>query len=72
MIREQKEMFYPPLFLAQCSYSMHCSVYIRTYNINENNNYQQGKWTEEEVYLNFLKKFDTPNDPDGKVGQILL
>ena len=26
-----------------------------------------GQWTEEQVFLEFLKTFDSPNDPDGIV-----
>jgi len=29
--------------------------------------YMNGQWTEEQVFLEFLKTFDSPNDPDGIV-----
>ena len=28
---------------------------------------RNGKWTEDQALADFLKTFDTPNDPDGKV-----
>ncbi|XP_003390641.1 PREDICTED: calcyphosin-like protein [Amphimedon queenslandica] len=37
------------------------------YNAKQHKKYQNGEWTEEQVFLEFLKKFDSPNDPDGQV-----
>ena len=40
-----------------------CSVY----NAKQHNKFKNGDWTEQQVFEEFLKKFDSPNDPDGKV-----
>ncbi|XP_072032234.1 calcyphosin-like protein [Amphiura filiformis] len=37
------------------------------YNPREHKKYRDGKWTEKQVFEDFLKTFDSPNDPDGKV-----
>ncbi|XP_072044707.1 calcyphosin-like protein [Amphiura filiformis] len=37
------------------------------YNPRQHKKYQDGSWTEKQVFEEFLKKFDSPNDPDGKV-----
>ena len=39
------------------------------YNAREHQKYRNGDWTEEQVFLEFLKTFDSPNDPDGIVSQ---
>ena len=31
-----------------------------------------GDWTEEQVFVDYLKTFDSPNDPDGKASQATL
>ena len=40
-----------------------CSVY----NARHHPKYQNGEWTEAQVFRSFLDSFDTPNDPDGQV-----
>ena len=42
-------------------------MYCRFYNVKEHSEYKNGKKTEDELFLDFLKAFDSPNDPDGKV-----
>ena len=37
------------------------------YNPRQHKKYQDGEWTEKQVFESFLKQFDSPNDPDGKV-----
>ena len=37
------------------------------YNAKKHPKYLNGEWTEEQVFLEFLKTFDSPNDPDGTV-----
>lgn len=38
------------------------------YNAKDHPKFRNGVWTEEQVFLEFLKTFDSPNDPDGVVG----
>ena len=45
-----------------------CTCTCRVYDARKHRNVLNGKWTEEKVYEEFLKSFDSPNDPDGKVG----
>ena len=40
------------------------------YNARKHPKYINGDWTEEQVFKDFLKSFDSPNDPDGKVASI--
>ncbi len=42
----------------------------RVYNARQHQKYRNGDWTEEQVFLEFLKTFDSPNDPDGVVSDI--
>ncbi|XP_065905567.1 calcyphosin-like protein [Dysidea avara] len=37
------------------------------YNARHHPKYQNGEWTEKQVFLSFLQSFDSPNDPDGQV-----
>ncbi|XP_033102388.1 calcyphosin-like protein [Anneissia japonica] len=37
------------------------------YNVRYHPKYQNGEWTEKEILQNFLKSFDSKNDPDEKV-----
>lgn len=37
------------------------------YNARKHPKYENGEWTEKQVFQEFLKKFDSPNDPDGIV-----
>ncbi|XP_072044706.1 calcyphosin-like protein [Amphiura filiformis] len=37
------------------------------YNPREHKKYQDGSWTEQQVFEEYLKKFDSPNDPDGQI-----
>ena len=39
----------------------------RVYNATHHPKYKNGEWTEDQVFLSFLKNFDSPSDPDGKV-----
>lgn len=41
--------------------------YHRVYNARHHPKYQNGEWTEAQVFRSFLDSFDTPNDPDGQV-----
>lgn len=54
-------MLCPPTVLCTCS--LHC----RVYNARHHPKYQNGEWTEAQVFRSFLDSFDTPNDPDGQV-----
>ncbi|XP_062509594.1 calcyphosin-like protein [Corticium candelabrum] len=38
-----------------------------SYNARKHPKYENGEWTEAQVFADYLKKFDSPNDPDGKV-----
>ena len=46
---------------------MLCFCLFRVYNARKHPKYENGEWTEKQVFLDFLKKFDSPNDPDGVV-----
>ena len=37
------------------------------YDVRHHPKYMNGDWTEDRVFLEFLKSFDTPGDPDGVV-----
>ena len=39
----------------------------RVYNVRKHPKVANGKWTEEQAFADFLKTFDSPDDPDGKV-----
>ncbi len=39
----------------------------RVYDATHHQKYKNGEWTEDQVFKNFLKSFDSPTDPDGKV-----
>ena len=39
----------------------------RVYNVRKHPKVANGKWTDAEAYAEFLKSFDSPDDPDGKV-----
>ena len=41
------------------------------YNPSQHPKFKNGEWTEEQVFLEFLKSFDSPNDPDGQVRFII-
>ena len=43
-----------------------CSVY----NARKHPKYENGEWTEKQVFADFLRKFDSPNDPDGIVSSL--
>lgn len=38
------------------------------YNVKHHPKYQNGEWTEEQIFRKFLDSFDSPNDKDGQVG----
>lgn len=38
------------------------------YDTKHHPKYQNGEWTEEQVFNAYLDSFDCPNDKDGKVG----
>ena len=42
----------------------------RVYDYRDHKKFRDGKWTEEQVFQEFLKNFDSPDDPDGKVGVV--
>ena len=37
------------------------------YNVKKHKKVMNGMWTEEQAYADFLKSFDSPDDPDGIV-----
>lgn len=37
------------------------------YNARKHPKYMNGEWTERDVFISFLKSFDSPDDPDGRV-----
>ena len=39
----------------------------RVYNAKKHPKVANGKWSEDDAYAEFLKTFDSPNDPDGTV-----
>ena len=48
---------------------MFAILLYRVYNARKHPKYVNGDWTEDQVFQEFLKKFDSPNDPDGIVSQ---
>ena len=40
------------------------------YNVKQHPKYQNGEWTETQVFESYLKAFDSPNDPDGIVSVV--
>ena len=42
------------------------------YNVKRHPKYINGEMTEEQIFLEFLKNFDSPDDPDGQVYYLLL
>lgn len=42
------------------------------YNAKKHPKYLNGKWTEDQVFLEFLKSFDSPDDPDGIVSTVII
>ena len=49
------------------SLSLSLSLSLSVYNAKKHKKYENGEWTEKQVFAEFLKKFDSPNDPDGIV-----
>lgn len=43
---------------------MHCHS---VYNVKQHPKYINGEMTENQIFLEFLKNFDSPDDPDGQV-----
>lgn len=39
------------------------------YNVKHHPKYQNGEWTEEQIFRKFLDSFDSPDDKDGQVGE---
>ena len=39
----------------------------RVYNAKQHPKYINGELTEDQIFLEFLKNFDSPDDPDGQV-----
>ncbi|XP_065178101.1 calcyphosin-like protein [Sycon ciliatum] len=37
------------------------------YNARKHPKYQNGEWDEDQVFISFLKSYDSPDDPDGRV-----
>lgn len=37
------------------------------YNVKHHPKFQNGEWTEDQIFRKFLDSFDSPNDKDGKV-----
>ena len=44
-------------------YSISC--FLSVYNVNQHPKYVNGEWTKEQVFLEFLNTFDSPDDKDG-------
>lgn len=44
----------------------------RCYNARKHPKYVNGDWTEDRVFEEYLKSFDSPNDPDGIVSHIVV
>ena len=42
------------------------------YNPKHHPKYQNGEWTEDQIFRKFLDSFDSPNDKDGKVKNLYL
>ncbi len=42
------------------------------YNAKDHKKVREGKWTEDQVFVEFLTNFDSPTDPDGKVGVVTV
>ena len=42
------------------------------YNTKHHPKYQNGEWTEDQIFRKFLDSFDSPNDKDGKVTNVDL
>ena len=55
------------LLYAYHNYYHYCPPHCRVYNARKHPKYLNGKWTEEQVFKEFLKSFDSPDDPDGIV-----
>ena len=47
-------------------------ILIRVYNAMKNPKYVSGEWTKEQVFLEFLSTYDTPNESDGLVSFLIL
>ena len=58
--------------LATTSYILYSNAYIlfhyySVYNARHHPKYKNGEWSEKQVFQEFLKSFDSPDDPDGIV-----
>uniref|UniRef100_A0A8C1JIY5 Calcyphosine-like b n=1 Tax=Cyprinus carpio TaxID=7962 RepID=A0A8C1JIY5_CYPCA len=42
-------------------------ILLGVYNVKNHPKYQNGEWTEEQLFHKFLDSFDSPDDKDGKV-----
>ena len=42
------------------------------YNVKKHKKFISGEWTEDQCLAEFLTSFDTPNEADGKVRQLIL
>ena len=42
------------------------------YNASHHPKYQNGEWTEDQVFQSFLSSFDTPGDADGVVSKLAI
>jgi len=43
----------------------------RVYNAEKHPKVLNGKWTEDDAFKDYLKKYDSPSDPDGKVNHFI-
>ena len=41
------------------------------YNVKNHKKYKSGEWTEDQCLREFLDSFDTPNEKDGKVRDVM-
>ena len=49
------------------TFSLSLSLLSSVYNARKHPKYVNGEWTEAQVFKDFLKTFDSPEDPDGQV-----
>ena len=55
-----------PKFCIKC-FSFVVVPWFRVYNARQHPKYINGEMTEDQIFLEFLKNFDSPDDPDGQV-----
>ena len=48
-------------------YISYCYIYISVYDVSQHAKVKSGDWTKDQAFAEFLKTFDSPNNPDGEV-----